>query len=148
MRLAACWLGLAMLIASAPVRAGPAEDAEAVVTRWSATYNTNDPDALTQTYWPDAVLLGTTSPTMSVGAEAITKYFSGLPRTGHKNEIEEKRTIALDNDTALVFGFYLFTLMLEGKPTPIPARFTMLVTQRDGAWKIAHHHSSPRGLLK
>jgi hypothetical protein len=45
--------------------AGPAEDANAAVERWSAAYNLNDPEAISKTYTPDALLLGTVSPIMS-----------------------------------------------------------------------------------
>jgi hypothetical protein len=34
--------------------------------------------------------------------------------------------------------------MTDGQPVSAPSRFTMLVTKRDGEWRIAHHHSSPR----
>jgi len=55
--------------------AGPPQDANAVIDRWSAAYNTNDPDAVVKNYWPDAILLGTVSPVMSEGTEAIRTYF-------------------------------------------------------------------------
>jgi hypothetical protein len=42
--------------------AGPAEDANAVVDRWSASYNANDPEAVVKNYWPDAILLGRSGP--------------------------------------------------------------------------------------
>ncbi|MDP9225034.1 MAG: hypothetical protein M3P18_14540, partial [Actinomycetota bacterium] len=49
--------------------AAPPQDANAVVDRWSAAYNSNDPDAVVKNYWPDAILLGTVSPVMSEGTE-------------------------------------------------------------------------------
>jgi hypothetical protein len=54
----------------------------------------------------------------------------------------------IDNNAILVTGFYEFTIMQEGKPVPRPARFTMLITRRDGEWRIAHQHSSPHVLPK
>jgi hypothetical protein len=45
--------------------AGPADEANAVIDQWSATYSANDRDALVGLYAPDAVLLGTTSPVFS-----------------------------------------------------------------------------------
>jgi len=47
--------------------AGPAEDANAVVDRWSAAYSSNDPEIIAKSYWPDAILLGTVSPVISTG---------------------------------------------------------------------------------
>ena len=58
--------------------AGPADDANAAIDRWSAAYTANDPGVVAKNYWPDAILLGTNSPTLSEGAEAIEKYFTDL----------------------------------------------------------------------
>jgi uncharacterized protein (TIGR02246 family) len=123
--------------------AGPPQDANAVVDRWSAAYNTNDPDAVVKNYWPDAILLGTVSPVMSEGAEAIRTYFSPLKGSGNKNVIGDRRTIVLDDNAVVVTGFYEFTRMQDGKPVPSPSRFTMLMVKRGDEWRIAHHHSSP-----
>jgi uncharacterized protein (TIGR02246 family) len=139
---------VAMMLMLGFAVAGPAEDANATVDRWSAAYSSNAPDAVVKTYWPDATLLGTVSPIISEAAAGLEKYFARLKGSGNKNAIEERRTIVIDNSAVLVTGFYLFTVMKEGQPTPTPARFTMLVTKRDGDWRIAHHHSSPRAMPK
>lgn len=136
------WVALLILI---PVSAfaGPAEDANAAVDRWSAAYTSNDPEEVVKTYWPDAILLGTVSPVMSEGTEAIRTYFSPLKGSGNKNAIGEKRSIVLGDSAVVVTGFYEFTGMQDGKPVPRPSRFTMLIVKRDGVWRISHHHSSP-----
>jgi uncharacterized protein (TIGR02246 family) len=125
--------------------AGPAEDANAAIDRWSAAYTSNNPDAVVASYWPDAILLGTVSPVISVGADAIRKYFTDLKLqgSGNKNVIQERHTIVVDDNAVVVTGFYEFTRFKDGQPTPSPSRFTMLVTKRNGEWRIAHHHSSP-----
>jgi uncharacterized protein (TIGR02246 family) len=128
--------------------AGSAEDASAAVERWSAAYNLNDPEVIASTYTPDALLLGTVSPIMSEGREAIVKYFTASKGSGNKNMLGERRTIVLGEDAAVVAGFYEFSIMRDGQAVSLPARFTMLVTRRDGEWRIAHHHSSPRVLPK
>ena len=69
--------------------AGPAEDANAALARWSAAYTSNDPEAIVGNYWPDAILLGTVSPVISIGADAIRTYFSAVKGSGNKNEIGE-----------------------------------------------------------
>lgn len=127
--------------------AGPAEDANAIIDRWSAAYSANDRDLLVSLYAPDAILLGTTSPIMSQGTEAIQKYFEMLPNSGRKNAIIERRTIVLGDDAVVGTGFYTFSRAVEND-TPRPSRFTMLVVKRDGKWMIAHHHSSPRSETK
>ncbi|HEY4254315.1 MAG TPA: SgcJ/EcaC family oxidoreductase [Roseomonas sp.] len=123
--------------------ADPEKDARAAAARWSAAYTSNDVDAIAAAYWPDAVLLGTTSPVISEGTAAIRRYFSHLPGSGNRNAITETRIFVLGADAVVLAGFYTFTRMATGAPVPAPARFTFLVTRRDGAWRIAHHHSSP-----
>ncbi len=136
---------LAVFFVFAPMVAiaGPAEDANAVVERWSVAFNSNDPEAIAKIYTSDAILLGTVSPIISEGTDAIVKYFTPTKGTGNKNKLGDRRTIVLGDNAAVVTGFYEFTRMQEGKPVPGPARFTMLVVKRDGEWRIAHHHSSP-----
>jgi uncharacterized protein (TIGR02246 family) len=144
MRNVAQILSVALLVLIPVVAvAGPAEDANAVVDRWSAAYSSNDPELVVKNYWPDAILLGTVSPVMSEGTEAIRTYFSPLKGSGNKNAIGERRTIVLSDNAVVVAGFYEFTRMQEGKPVPAPSRFTMLIVKRGGEWNIAHHHSSP-----
>jgi uncharacterized protein (TIGR02246 family) len=135
-----------MLIPAAFAMAGPSEDANARISQWSAAYTANDPEAVVDSYWPDAILLGTVSPVISEGTEAIRKYFSRVKGSGNKNALEERRTIVLGEDAVVVTGFYEFTRMSEGKPLPGPSRFTMLVTKRGSEWRILHHHSSPHVL--
>ena len=137
-----------MLILPTAVLAGPAEDANAAVDRWSAAFNTNDPEAIAKNYCSDAILLGTVSPVISEGTQAIIAYFTPTKGTGNKNAIDERRTIVIDDNAVVVTGFYTFTRMVDGKAVPGPSRFTMLVTKRGSEWCIAHHHSSPHVLPK
>jgi uncharacterized protein (TIGR02246 family) len=125
------------------VTAGPAEDGSAVIDRWSAAYSANDRDLLVSLYAPDAILLGTTSPIISQGTEAIRKYFEMLPDSGRRNAITERNIIVLGDDAVVGTGFYTFSRAVEND-TPRPSRFTMLMVKRDGQWMIAHHHSSLR----
>lgn len=141
------WVAL-LLMTPVSAFAGPSEDANAAVDRWSAAYNANDPEELVKSYWPDALLLGTLSPVMSEGAGAIRTYFGPVKGSGNKNAVGERRTIALSDNAVVVAGFYEFTVMQDGKPVAFPARFTMLVTKRDGTWLVAHQHSSPLVLPK
>ena len=137
-----------MLMAPAVAVAGPAEDANAAVDRWSAAYSGNDPETIAKNYCPDAILLGTVSPVISEGTQAIITYFTPTKGTGNKNKIDERRTIIINDSAVVVTGFYTFTRMKDGQPIPGPSRFTMLVTKRGSEWRIAHHHSSPHVLPK
>ncbi|MCC8427385.1 nuclear transport factor 2 family protein [Reyranella aquatilis] len=140
-------LCLPLLLTSLPAFAGPAEDADALVDRWAATYSANDSEALVKLYTPDAILLGTTSPVMSEGTEQIRTYFKDLAGSGRKNAIVERRTIVLDEKAVVTTGFYNFARASEGD-VPRPSRFTMLIVKRDGQWMIRHHHSSPKAATR
>jgi uncharacterized protein (TIGR02246 family) len=116
-----CWI---LVLAPAIVIAGPSEDANALFDLWSATYTSNDTDKLTELYAPDAILLGTVSPVISSGTEAIRKYFVPLKGSGNKNTIQERHTIVLSDSAVVVTGFYEFVSLVDGKMTPRPSRFT------------------------
>lgn len=142
------WVGIGtMLLTLGPVTsfAAPVDEVNAVIGRWVAAYNAGDAEEVVKLYTPDAVLLGTRSPVISQGTEAIRAYFSPLvrPTTGNKIRVDDRRTIVLgDLHAVLVTGFYTF---LRGSAaTPDPARFTMLIAKRGSVWLIVHHHSSVR----
>jgi uncharacterized protein (TIGR02246 family) len=133
-----------MLMSPAVALAGPGEEANMVIDRWSAAYSANDPEAVVQFYRPDAILLGTVSPVLSQGTDAIRTYFSAIKGSGNKNTIGERHTMVLNDYAVVVTGFYEFTRMKGGQTVPAPSRFTMLLIKDAGEWLIAHHHSSPR----
>src|SRR3954452_23936262 len=97
-----------MLMFPALAVALPAEDANAVIDRWSAAYISNDPENIAKNYCADAILLGTVSPVMSEGTQAIVTYFTPITGSGNKNAIDERRTISIDDNAVLVAGFYTF----------------------------------------
>ena len=116
-----------------------------MINRWSAAYSANDPDAVAKTYRPDAILLGTFSPAISQGTDAIRAYFSDIKGSGAKNSIGERYTMVLNDNAVVVTGFYDFTRLKDREAVSSPSRFTMLLIKHAGEWLIAHHHSSPRG---
>ncbi len=104
--------------------AGPAEEANAALDRFSAAYTANDVETLVALYAPNAILLGTNSAIISEGRDAVRAYFTNLKLagSGNKNEIQERRTIVIDDNAVLATGFYEFTRMSEGKAVPGPGR--------------------------
>ena len=98
-RLARFFAVVLFMLISGVAAAGAAEDANAVVDRWSAAYTSNDPEIVVRNYWPDAILLGTVSPVTSEGTEAIRTYFSDLKGSGNRNVIGERRAIVLRDNT-------------------------------------------------
>jgi len=123
---------------------GPAEEADALFARWKAAYDANDNVAVAKLYATDAILHGTRSRDLTLGREAITKYFTVVVNTGNKVEFVEKKLVVINPTTMLAVGFNDFMRNKEGKLTPEPARFTMVLVKQGSDWFIAHHHSSLR----
>ena len=137
-------IAIILLLVPISASAGPAEDANAIVDRWAAAFSANDAEAVVKLYAPDAILLGTVSQIIAEGSQPIRDYFKGLPGSENKVVIGERRTRVLSDGAVLVTGFYEFTPIREGKPVPVPARFTMIFVKRGDDWLIVHHHSSQR----
>jgi hypothetical protein len=78
-----------MLMFPALAVAGPAEDANAVIDRSSAAYSSNDPETIARNYCANAIVLGTVSPVISEGTQAIVTYFMPTKGSGNKNAIDE-----------------------------------------------------------
>jgi uncharacterized protein (TIGR02246 family) len=139
-------LVLAALLVLVPVYAfaDPAKEAEGLFAQWKAAYDANDNVAVAKLYATDAILHGTRSRDLTIGREAITKYFTVVVGTGNKVEFRERELKVPNDQTILVVGFNDFMRNKNGQLTPEPARFTMVLSKRGNDWFIAHHHSSLR----
>jgi len=133
-----------LVLAPTQLVAGPAEEADPLFARWKAAYDANDNVAVAKLYATDALLHGTRSRDVTVGREAITKYFTVVVGTGNKVEFREQDLKVLNDKTILVVGFNDFMRNKDGMLTPEPARFTMVLVKQGDEWLIAHHHSSLR----
>ena len=137
---------LMVLLALAPAHAfaDAAKETDGLFTRWKATYDANDNVAVAKLYAADAILHGTRSRDLTIGREAITKYFTVVVGTGNKVEFREREIKVLNEQTTLVAGFNDFMRNKDGQLTPEPARFTMVLVKQGNDWLIAQHHSSLR----
>ena len=131
-------------LASTQISAAPADDAAAVFAKWKAAYNANDNVAVARLYAPNAILHGTRSNNVTVGRDAITKYFTVVVNTGNKVEFREHQLMPLGDGSILVVGFNDFMRNRDGKLIPEPARFSIVLVKQGNEWLIAHHHSSLR----
>ena len=134
-------LALMFLLTSA-ASADTAADAGTAVDRWVAAFNANDVDALMEVYAADATLMGTTSPAVNQGRDAIRRYYARLSRSGDKVSLGERQTFVLSDDIVYVTGDYEFSALRNGERRMTPARFTMVLVRHGRDWLITHHHSS------
>jgi uncharacterized protein (TIGR02246 family) len=136
--------GLLALAAAFPSIAGPKEDAYSAVERWAVAFNSGDVEKTVACYTPDALVLGTASPSLASKPDDLRAYFGAASAAKFQVKLGESSAIVLSSDTVAFTGFYDFSRPRDGEQVVIPARFTFLVVKRNGDWKIVHHHSSLR----
>ena len=122
--------------------AARSRDVAAATAAWVAAYNTRDPARITALYDPEAVLWGTTSPTIRRGPAAVADYFKDAAKRPDARVAIADQNVRVIGDVAINSGSYSFTDFREGKNVTSPARFTFVFRYRDGRWLIADHHSS------
>ncbi len=109
---------------------------------WNLSLATLDPDAVSQRYWNDAVLLPTVSNTPRTSPAMIRDYFVHFLEKHPRGRIDS-RTVQLGCNLAVDMGTYTFSVMSpSGSLGEVVARYTFVYSFRNGEWRIAHHHSS------
>jgi uncharacterized protein (TIGR02246 family) len=116
-----------------------------VSREWTEALNRCDLAAIAQLYAPDAVLWGTTSQTLISTPDGVRQYFERVcqPPSPPKVAFSEQ-LIRVHGDAATNSGSYTFTVMRDGKPVVVPARYTLAYRRIGGRWLIVDHHSSIR----
>jgi uncharacterized protein (TIGR02246 family) len=135
---------VAALLVPVAASAGSAEDVQATLDKWVATFNANDVAALVKLYTPEAVVVGQGGSILTEGSDAIRKFYSQLEKSGDKVTIGIHKVVVLDDKVAYVTGFDEFTAVRNGETRHAPAGFTMVLVKTGDQWLIAHQHSSRR----
>ena len=113
--------------------------------RFNDGFQTRDPDAMMPLFSRDAVLLPTVSGTMRTDAAGIRNYFVGFLTNAPFGTITESETTLGCNMATRVGNWTVrLTNPTTGVTSDVPARFSFIYVYEDGAWKIAHLHSSVR----
>lgn len=136
--------GLLAMAQAVPCAAGPREDAFGMVDEWAFAFNSGDVDKIVALYSPEALVLGTVSPSLASTPEDLRAYFGASSVAKSQVKLGERAAAVLSNDAAVMTGFYEFSRPGAGQQTVIPARFTFILVRRDEGWRIVHHHSSIR----
>ncbi|WP_181832876.1 SgcJ/EcaC family oxidoreductase [Bosea caraganae] len=128
--------------------AGPKDDAFAVIQNWATAFNASDIDKIIAAYTPEASVHGTTANSLAVGKDALRAYFGPAARSRNQVKLAQdgsEATTMLGDGQVVVAGFYEFSgTRPDGQAFTAPARYTFVLVKQDGAWLIAHQHSSPR----
>ncbi len=109
-------------------------------SRWVEVFNAHDLEAHAMLYKEDAMLFGSV-PELIVGRAAIKAYFGGRGPHVHVKHYPFPRVVMISDGVAATAAHVDFA---DGD-TLMPYRVTWMLVKRDGTWKIAQHHGSPRG---
>lgn len=112
---------------------------ESLLKQWIAAFNSHDLDAHMELYLEDAVLFGSVDE-LQIGRNAIRIYFSGRGPNVRVKSYPTPRTSMLTPDIAITSGHVDFA---DGEQLN-PYRMTWVLVRRDGNWRVAQHHGSPR----
>jgi len=139
-------LALALLLAPAAVQATPIGEATAVVERWAEDFNAGAVDKLVSAYAPDATVHVTTGANLLSGPDRLRASFAAAARAGMKVRMGPNvAATALSPDAVILAGFYEFARAYpDGQAHGTPARYSFVLSKRNGRWLIAHQHSSVR----
>ena len=123
--------------------AEPIEDPGQVLQAWIEAFNAHDLNRICGLYANDAVLWGTFSPNLIASPQGIREYFVRAfePSMQASAELQEHRLQSLGS-AAVVSGAYLLRATMAWQSRLLPARFTVVLGQSHGSWKIVTHHSS------
>lgn len=137
----------AALMSALPLsaEAGPKEEARATLAAWETAFNAGDADAVVRLYLPDATMQGLVSSTLIVGEDALRRYFAAPMKARAKVVIGDTTMQELTAESVVATGYEEASATLpDGRTMSIPGRYTFVLVRRDGAWRIAHQHSSSR----
>lgn len=110
-----------------------------LIAQWIAAFNAHDLDRHMALYTADAMLFGSTD-TLQDGRDAIRAYFGGRGPGVRVRSFPAPQVRQVAEGVAAVAGHVDFA---DGDE-PMPYRLSWMVVRRDGNWRIAQHHGSPR----
>jgi uncharacterized protein (TIGR02246 family) len=112
---------------------------ESLHAQWVAAFNAHDLDRHMALYYEDAMLFGAVDE-LQDGREAIRAYFGGRGPGVRVKSYPMPKVREVSADVAITAGHVDFA---DGDK-PDPYRMTWVLVRRDGNWRIAQHHGSPR----
>jgi|SRR4030088_2633244 uncharacterized protein (TIGR02246 family) len=117
-------------------------EAYEIVKRWAEIFNAGEPDAVAALYAPDATIWGTLGQKLTTKPADIRTYFIEAARAGLKVKLGEHVSSLISETSAVDAGDYEFARATGGQTALFPARYSFVLVKQNGAWMIAHQHSS------
>jgi uncharacterized protein (TIGR02246 family) len=111
-----------------------------IVERWAETFNEGEPSAVAALYALGATIWGTLAQSLTASPDDIETYFIQAARAGLRVKLGEHVSSLISAASAIDTG--QFSRTTDGQTTIFPARYSFVLVKQDGAWTIAHQHSS------
>ena len=112
---------------------------ESLLEQWIEAFNSRDLDRHMALYIESATLFGSVDE-LQVGRDRIREYFAKRGPGVRVMAYPMPRVAELGPGIAVTAGHVEFA---DGDQ-PVPYRMTWVLVRRDGNWRIAQHHGSPR----
>jgi uncharacterized protein (TIGR02246 family) len=112
---------------------------ESLLAEWIEAFNSHDLDRHMELYTDDAMLFGAVDE-LKIGRDAIRDYFGARGRGVRVKAYPMPQVREVAAGVVATSGYVDFA---DGDSLS-PYRMTWVLVLRDGNWKIAQHHGSPR----
>jgi len=112
---------------------------ESLLAQWVEAFNSHDLDRHMELYNEDAILFGSVDE-LQDSRDAIRDYFSRRPPSVRVKSYPMPLVRQIAKDVVITAGHVDFA---DGDDLS-PYRMTWVLVRRDGSWRIAQHHGSPR----
>ena len=121
----------------------PANAVDTLFNQFNAAWATKNPDTVTNLFAKDAVLLATVSNKPRTTHAEIRDYFVNFLQGAPVGTIDTSNVrVGCNQITRMGTWTVGLTKQNSGARNNVKARYTFIYKYEDGAWKIAHLHSS------
>ena len=121
----------------------PANAADTLFNQFNAAWATKNPDEVTKLFAKDPVLLATVSNKPRTTPAEVRDYFVSFLKGSPVGTIDTSTVVPGCNQLARMGTWTVaLTNQNSGVRNNVKARYTFIYKYEDGAWKIAHLHSS------
>jgi uncharacterized protein (TIGR02246 family) len=136
---------VALLTMNALAWAGPKEDVQAAITKFEATVNSGDPDAIAASFTPDGAFWGIPATQWALTPATIKAAFTAALKASPnpKPHVHDATIVALSDNVVRVVGLLTLTQMRAGQPVPTENAYSAVWVKQGDRWLIAQLHGSP-----
>ena len=126
-----------------PGSAEPKDDIAALTREWTAAFAEHNVSRILALYSKDALLWGTTSPTLRTNPEEVRAFFESAFKISNIKVRFDNQTIRIFGNVAIAAGNYTFIANQGDQTSSRPSRYSFTFLKDGDKWLIVDHNSSP-----